>query len=73
VKVLRIQKDGHYHHGIKITVIFAIELGDPALLPHVRGSLERPQRWIRCVLPATLEDQRSSKKVSFHLSTEISH
>ena len=49
VKVLRVRKDGHYHHGAKITVIFAIEPGDPALAPHVRGSVERPRRWIRCV------------------------
>jgi hypothetical protein len=25
VKVLHVQKDGHYHHGVKMTVIFAIE------------------------------------------------
>ena len=49
VKVLRVQKDGHYHHGIKITIIFAIEPGDPALPPHVRGSLERPWHWIQCL------------------------
>ena len=49
VKVLRVRKDGHYHHGTKITVIFAIEPGDPALAPHIRGSVERPRRWIRCV------------------------
>ena len=30
MKVLRVRKDGHYHHGIKITVIFAIEPRDPA-------------------------------------------
>ncbi len=34
VKVLRVHKDGHYHHGIKITVIFAIKSRDPALPPH---------------------------------------
>ena len=49
VKVHRVRKDGHYHHGVKITVIFAIEPGDPALPPHVRGSLDRPRRWIRCL------------------------
>ena len=49
VKVLRVRKDGHYHHGVKITVIFAIEPGDPRLPPHVRGSVDRPRRWIRCV------------------------
>ena len=47
-KVHRVRKDGHYHHGVKITVIFAIEPGDPALAPHVRGSIQRPRRWIRC-------------------------
>ena len=49
MKVLRVRKDGHYHHGIKMTVIFAIEPGDPALPAHVRGSVERPRRWIRCL------------------------
>ncbi len=34
VKVLRVRKDGHYHHGAKLTVIFAIEPGDPRLDPH---------------------------------------
>jgi hypothetical protein len=38
----RIRKDGHYHHGIKMTIIFAIEPGDPALPAHVCGSVERP-------------------------------
>jgi hypothetical protein len=49
VKVLRVRKDGHYHHGIKMTVIFAIEPGDPALLPNVCGSLECSWHWIRCL------------------------
>jgi hypothetical protein len=49
VKVLRVRKDGDYHHGIKMTVIFAIEPGDPALPPNVRGSLEHPRRWMRCL------------------------
>jgi transposase len=34
---------------MKMTVIFAIEPGDPALPAHVRGSVERPRRWIRCL------------------------
>jgi hypothetical protein len=49
VKVLRIQKNGHFHHGVKITVIFTIKLGDPALPPYVRGSLEHPRCWIQCL------------------------
>jgi hypothetical protein len=49
VMVHRVHKDGHYHHGIKMTVIFAIEPGDLALPAHVRGSVERPRCWIRCL------------------------
>ncbi len=49
IKVLHVHKDGHYHHGAKITVIFAIEPGDPRLAPHARGNVQRPRRWIRCV------------------------
>jgi hypothetical protein len=41
VKVLHVCKDGHYHHGIKMTVIFTIEPGDPALPAHVRGRFSR--------------------------------
>jgi hypothetical protein len=43
------QKDGHYGHGKKITVLFAIEPGDPALAPQIYWSIEHPQRWIWCL------------------------
>ncbi len=36
LKVFRVRKDGHYKVVRKITILFAIEPGDPALLPHVR-------------------------------------
>jgi hypothetical protein len=49
VAVHHVRKDRHYHHGIKMTVIFAIKLGDLALPAHVRGSVEHPWRWIRCL------------------------
>ena len=42
----RVRKDGHYQHGVKITVLFAIEPGDPALPPAPRGSIQCPRRWI---------------------------
>lgn len=48
-KVFRVRKDGHYHHGSKITVLFAIEPGHADLAPHVRGSIQNPRRWVRCV------------------------
>jgi hypothetical protein len=41
-KVFCVRKDWHYHHGAKITVLFAIEPGDPRLLPHVRGNVQHP-------------------------------
>ena len=49
LKVFRVRKDGHYKVGRKITILFAIEPGDPALLPHVRGSVANPRQWIRCI------------------------
>ena len=49
VIVHRVRKDGHYQHGMKMTIIFAIEPGDPALPAHVHRSVERPLRWIRCL------------------------
>jgi hypothetical protein len=35
----RLTKDGHYHHGNKITCIFAIEPGDPNVPGNTRGGL----------------------------------
>ena len=48
VKVQRVRKDGHYKAGCKLTVLFAIEPGDPRLPPLARGSTSNPRRWIRC-------------------------
>jgi len=57
-KSIRIRKTGHYSKHTKITVIMAIEPGDPRLLPHVDGSRERPRRWywIRQVAGTTALD-----------------
>ena len=49
LRVFRVHKVGHYHFGAKITVIFAIEPGDPRLPPHVLGSVQRPRCWILCM------------------------
>ncbi len=49
LKVFWVQKDGHYGHGQKITVLFAIKPGDPVLPPNVYDSVMWPQCWIRCV------------------------
>ena len=44
VKGLRVQKPGNYGQGlIQITIILAIEPGDPNLLDHVEGSVARPR------------------------------
>ncbi len=45
----QIRKDGHYQHGVRITVLFAIKPGDPALPPQIRGNIQRPCWWIQCV------------------------
>ncbi len=49
LKVFCIQKDGHHGHGKKITMLFAIEPGNPALAPHIYRSVKRPPRWIWCL------------------------
>jgi hypothetical protein len=49
LKVFCVQKNGHYGNGKKITVLFAIEPGDPALAPHVYESVKRPRQWIWCL------------------------
>ena len=43
---VRIRKPGHYSRGIKLTVIMAIEPGDPNLPPGTLGSVDWPRRWI---------------------------
>jgi len=42
LEVFRVRKDGHYKIGRKFTILFAIEPGDPALLPHVHESVANP-------------------------------
>ncbi len=49
LKVFWVRKDGHYGHGQKITILFAIEPGDLNLPPNLYGSVEWPRRWICCV------------------------
>jgi hypothetical protein len=49
VKVLHIQNNGHYNHGTMVTLIIAIKPGDPALPPHVQGSLTQLQYWSKCL------------------------
>jgi hypothetical protein len=39
LKVFCVWKNGHYHHGAKITGFAANEQGDPRLPPHVCGSV----------------------------------
>ena len=47
VKGLRVFHRGNYIRDTKVTVIAAIEPGDPNLPPDVDGSLNCPRRWIR--------------------------
>lgn len=48
LKGLRVRKIGKYGRGqIKVTVILAIEAGNPMLPAHAAGSLRRPRVWCR--------------------------
>ena len=46
-KTIRVRKLGHYTRGRKLTVLFGCEPGDPALPPHVDGSVQNPRRWFK--------------------------
>jgi hypothetical protein len=43
---VRVRKPGHYKRDVKVTVIMAIEPGDPTLPANIDGSREKPRRWI---------------------------
>lgn len=43
--IYRVWKPGHYTRSTKLTVLLAIEPGDPRLPNNVYGSIERPRRW----------------------------
>ena len=44
-KTIRIRKPGFYAKSKKITVIMAIEAGDPSLPAGIDGSIQNPRRW----------------------------
>ena len=43
----RVRKPGNYSRDVKVTIILAIEPGDPRLPAHVYGSVQNPRRWKR--------------------------
>jgi hypothetical protein len=44
---IRLRKPGHYSRDTKLTIIMAVEAGDPTIPPNVYGSTAHPRRWIR--------------------------
>ncbi|GKZ00788.1 hypothetical protein MPSEU_001030500 [Mayamaea pseudoterrestris] len=55
---VRIRKPGHYSRDQKITLLMAIEPGDPALPPNVAGSVDNPRRWFRTYMdPGTTAER----------------
>ena len=49
---IRVVKPGHYSKTTKLTVLLAVEAGDPQLQPNARGSVENPRRWLRILQKA---------------------
>ena len=49
---VRMVKPGHYSKDTKLTIILAVEPGDPALQPEVQGSIQNPRRWLRILIKA---------------------
>ena len=52
IKCRRVRTDGHYKSGLKLTVLLAIEPGDPRVPAGLRGGVDNPRRWVRCVQAA---------------------
>ena len=44
---LRVVKPGHYSKDTKLTILLAVEAGDPQVQPGIRGSVTNPRRWLR--------------------------
>ena len=45
---MRIRKPGNYDRGtFKLTIILAVEAGDPAIAPGLPGLLTKPRVWAR--------------------------
>ena len=44
---IRVVKPGHYTKDTKLTIMLAVEPGDPQLQPEIRGSVQNPRRWLR--------------------------
>ena len=55
---VRIRKPGHYTRGKKLTVILAIEPGNPALPAGVDGSIQNPRRWVQVTEDVGTDAQR---------------
>ena len=52
VTAYQVRKPGLYGRGSKLTVLFAVEPGDPNLPDNFDGSVQRPHRWIRVIRDA---------------------
>jgi hypothetical protein len=64
-KVQKIEKNGRCHRvgSNGLSVILAIEAGDPSLPAGVSGSIENPRRWIRCL--------RSTEIINTHIFADF--
>ena len=47
---IRVVKPGHYSKDTKLTLLLAVEPGDPDLEPQVQGSTANPRRWLRVLI-----------------------
>jgi hypothetical protein len=44
---IRVRKPGHYSRSTKVTVLLAVEAGDPDVPDHLLGSIAKPRVWHR--------------------------
>ena len=66
---VRVVKPGQYSKDTKLTVILAVEAGDPALQPEVQGSIQNPRRCLRILIKADTTNKKNNVPVCLSAST----
>jgi hypothetical protein len=62
---LRVRKPGHYTRTEKVTVILAVEAGDPNVPDHCLGSVAKPRVWHRILRQSGMNQVEFSSFVDF--------
>ena len=70
---VRVRKPGNYSRDTNITVILAIEPGDPTLPANTRGSIQCPRRWYRILQKKSVTAFEFADFISYMLSNIVTN